>query len=107
MQVLHWHGDRFDIPDRATRLAGTETCANQAFSIGRHVLAPQCHLEADPIQIERWLVGHACELAQAGLDPRALRTEAQALQSSLPLAAQVAFTAWLDEIEAGPLWETP
>lgn len=53
--VLHWHGDRFDIPAGATRLAGTPSCANQAFSVGRHVLALQCHLEADPRQIERWL----------------------------------------------------
>lgn len=105
--VLHWHGDRFDIPDGATRLAGTQTCTNQAFSMGRHVLALQCHLEADPHQIERWLVGHACELAQAGIDPRALRTDAQALQSSLPLAARAAFTAWLDEIEAACPREAP
>ena len=97
--VLHWHGDRFDIPTGATRLAGTPTCANQAFSAGRHVLALQCHLEADPRRIERWLVGHACELAQAGIDPRALRAEAQALQSDLPLAARVAFASWMDGIE--------
>ena len=105
--VLHWHGDRFDIPAGATRLAGTPSCANQAFSVGRHVLALQCHLEADPRQIERWLVGHACELAQAGIDPRALRTDAQALQSSLPLAARAAFTAWLDESEAACPREAP
>ena len=105
--VLHWHGDRFDIPAGATRLAGTPSCANQAFSVGRHVLALQCHLEADPRQIERWLVGHACELAQAGIDPRALRTDAQALQSSLPLAARAAFIAWLDEIEAACPREAP
>lgn len=91
--VLHWHGDRFEIPAGATRLACTPSCAKQAFSVGNHVLALQCHLEADPRQIERWLVGHACELAQAGIDPRALRTDAQALQSSLPLAARAAFTA--------------
>ena len=57
--VLHWHGDHFGIPDGATRLAGTHPCANQAFSIGRNVLALQCHLEANPRQIERWLVGPA------------------------------------------------
>jgi GMP synthase (glutamine-hydrolysing) len=99
--VLHWHGDRFDIPAGATLLAGTPACASQAFSMGRHVLALQCHLEADPSRIERWLVGHACELAQAGIDPRALRTEAQIRQSDLPLAAQAAFSAWLDGIKAG------
>lgn len=100
--VLHWHGDRFDIPAGATRLAGTAICANQAFSIDSHVLALQCHLEADPRRIERWLVGHACELATAGVDPRALRAEARALQSDLPLAARMAFASWLDGIETAP-----
>ncbi|XDF37648.1 glutamine amidotransferase [Paracidovorax avenae] len=98
--VLHWHGDRFEIPAGATRLAGTPVCDNQAFGVGHHVLALQCHLEADPRHIERWLVGHACELAQAGIDPRTLRAEARALQSGLPLAARGVFASWLDGIEA-------
>ena len=100
--VLHWHGDHFGIPDGATRLAGTQTCANQAFSIGRNVLALQCHLEANPRQIERWLVGHACELAQAGIDAHALRSQAQALQSRLPQVAWAVFTAWLNEVDPAP-----
>ncbi|ARU03943.1 glutamine amidotransferase [Comamonas serinivorans] len=100
--VLHWHGDHFEIPTGATRLAGTPVCDNQAFGVGRNVLALQCHLEADPRHIERWLVGHACELAQAGIDPRTLRAEAQALQSDLPRAAQGVFASWLDGIEAAP-----
>ncbi|MEN5118881.1 glutamine amidotransferase [Luteimonas sp. TWI662] len=98
--VLHWHGDRFEIPVGAVRLAGTEACAHQAFAIGRHVLALQCHLEAEPQRIESWLIGHACELAQAGLDPRALRAEAHALQSALPSAARAVFAAWLDALES-------
>lgn len=97
--VLHWHGDRFEIPAGATRLAATPLCDHQAFSVGRNVLALQCHLEADPERIERWLLGHACELAQAGIDPRALRTAAQGLQSTLPRAAQAVFAAWLDGLE--------
>ena len=100
--VLHWHGECFDIPAGATRLAGTDMCTNQAFSIDNHVLALQCHLEADPYRIERWLVGHACELATADIDPRALRAEAHAFQADLPLAARMAFASWLDGIETGP-----
>lgn len=98
--MLHWHGDRFDIPIDATRLAGTAICDNQAFSIGCHVLALQCHLEADPRQIESWLVGHAGELSQAGIDPRTLRSEAQSLQTRLPMAAEAVFNAWLDACES-------
>ena len=100
--VLHWHGECFEIPAGATRLAGTDVCTNQAFSIGSHVLGLQCHLEADPGRIERWLVSHACELAMAGVDPRSLRAEAQAVQSDLPRAARMAFVSWLDGIEIDP-----
>lgn len=105
--VLHWHGDHFGIPYGATRLAGTQPCASQAFCIGRNVLALQCHLEANPRQIERWLVGHACELAQAGIDVHALRSQAQALQSRLPQAAWAVFTAWLNEVDPTPPGEAP
>lgn len=96
--VLHWHGDRFEIPEGATLLAGTALCANQAFGVGEQVLALQCHLEAQPQQIEQWLVGHACELAQAGIDPCVLRRQAEAAASSLPLAARAVFGAWLDAL---------
>lgn len=105
--VMHWHGDQFDIPPGALRLAGTDVCPNQAFSVGRHVLGLQCHLEADPRQIERWLVGHACELAQAGIDPRALRTQACALHTRLPQAARAAFSRWLDGVESEPPCSQP
>ncbi|ASI67882.1 GMP synthase [Diaphorobacter nitroreducens] len=105
--VLHWHGDRFDIPPGAARLGGTAICANQAFAVGRYVLGLQCHLEADPRRIESWLVGHACELAQAGVDPHDLRAEAQALQARLSQAASEVFNRWLDGFEADPCGEQP
>ncbi|MCW2481283.1 glutamine amidotransferase-related protein [Candidatus Symbiopectobacterium sp. NZEC135] len=35
--VLHWHGDRFEIPDSGIRLVGSAVCDNQAFSVGTHV----------------------------------------------------------------------
>jgi GMP synthase (glutamine-hydrolysing) len=71
--VLHWHGDTFDLPDGAQRLASTDACLNQAFAIGRHALAFQFHPEADGRCFERWLVGHAIEIAAAGLSVAALR----------------------------------
>ncbi|ODU58835.1 MAG: glutamine amidotransferase [Comamonadaceae bacterium SCN 68-20] len=100
--VLHWHGDQFGIPPGAQCLAGTATCPHQGFALGPQVLGLQCHLEADPRAIERWLVGHAYELAQAGVDPRALRAEARALQARLPAAAGAVFTRWLDGLAPRP-----
>src|SRR3984957_5001757 len=63
--VLHWHGDSFDLPRGAQRLASNAHYDNQAFAYGRNALALQFHLEADPRQLEEWYVGHAVELAAA------------------------------------------
>jgi len=98
--VLHWHGDQFAMPDGAQRLAGTGICANQAFSVGAGVLGLQFHLEADTRSIERWLLGHACELEQAGIDLCGLRAQAQRYQARLAAASECVFAAWLDGIAA-------
>jgi len=45
---FQWHGDTFDLPEGAIRLAYSEACANQAFSHGDNVLALQFHLETTP-----------------------------------------------------------
>ena len=70
--VLHWHGDTFDLPPAATLLASTDITPHQAFQGGAGQLALQFHAEADAARMEHWLMGHACELAAAGLDVAAI-----------------------------------
>ncbi len=94
--ILHWHGDQFDIPPGASRLASTPIGRNQAFSFGPQVLGLQFHVEVDVWKFEHWLVGHASELNSAGIDPRRLRGDAAALQERLALASRAMFSAWLD-----------
>ena len=98
--VLHWHGDRYELPPGAQRLASTATCAEQAFAIGHHALGLQFHLEADLDELEAWLIGHAAELSAAGIDPRVLRAQAPAVAQRLSQRAGEVFTAWLDRAEA-------
>ena len=94
--VLHWHGDQFEIPVGAKRLAETGICPNQAFSY-ENVLALQFHLEADLDYFEHWLVGHAAELSQAGIDPVNLRNDAKKYQGDLRVKAEKIFNLWSEE----------
>lgn len=52
--VIHWHYDTFSIPTGATLLASSDSCPNQAFSIGKH-LAMQFHIEIDIPKIYSWV----------------------------------------------------
>ncbi|WP_099062949.1 glutamine amidotransferase [Serratia sp. BW106] len=97
--VLHWHGDMFMIPEGATCLAGTEVCPNQAFEYQDFALGLQFHLEADHHDLERWLVGHSCELELAGILPQRLRQQAARYGTELEQRARQVFARWLDKIE--------
>jgi GMP synthase (glutamine-hydrolysing) len=94
-QVLHWHGDTFDLPAGATLLASTDLVVNQVFAIGDQVLGLQCHLEAAPQELERWLIGHTAELSAAGIDLHALRADARRIGPRLAEASQAVFKTWL------------
>lgn len=98
--VLHWHGDRFGLPAGARNLALTPACPRQAFSLGPNVLGLQFHVEADPARIEHWLIGHAHELATAGIDPRQIRADAARLGPHLAELAGQVLERWLDGLES-------
>lgn len=96
--VLHWHGDTFDLPAAAIRLASTTLYPNQAFAFGRNALALQFHLEADPAHLEEWYVGHSVELAADGIPIQSLRTATAQVASQLPAQAARIFTRWLRKL---------
>lgn len=97
--VLHWHGDIFDLPEGATRLASTNVCPNQAFSYGANAIAFQFHPEAGGTGFERWLIGHTLELAHAGKDVPQLRAECEALAIGLQSRAEACLARWLDQLQ--------
>lgn len=94
--VLHWHGDNLDLPPGAERLASTRSCPNQAFTIGKHVLGLQFHIETPPQALERWLIGHACELASADINPVSLRAQAAKHGALTARAGSRVLETWLD-----------
>jgi len=97
-RVLHWHGDTFDLPQGAVRLAANANYDNQAFRYAAHSLALQFHLEADARRLEEWFVGHASELAAAGLSVTQLRATTAAIATEVSQQAERVFNRWLAEI---------
>jgi GMP synthase-like glutamine amidotransferase len=63
--AFHWHGDTFELPQGAVWIASSAACANQAFTVGRRVLALQFHLETTETGIDRLLRHCASELRPA------------------------------------------
>jgi GMP synthase (glutamine-hydrolysing) len=60
--VFHWHGETFDLPKGATRLAFSALTMNQAFRIGAHAYGLQFHLEVDAEMVRQWSQEYAADL---------------------------------------------
>jgi GMP synthase (glutamine-hydrolysing) len=96
--VLHWHGDTFDLPDGAVRLASNAVYENQAFAYGGRAMALQFHVEVDPLRLEEWYVGHAVELSAANVSIPNLRTATAAVAGQSRVQATRIFNEWLQHI---------
>lgn len=100
VRMLHWHGDTFDLPKGAKHLAASSRYRNQAFAWGCNCLALQFHPEFDIRMIERWLIGHAHELAHTqDVDPARLRADTEQFGPRFEDASAAFWTAWLNSIQ--------
>jgi GMP synthase (glutamine-hydrolysing) len=97
-RVLQWHGDTYELPPGATRLASSALYREQAFSIGAGVLALQFHPEVDEAMLETWIAANGDELARAGVDANGLRTHARELEPSIAPRANALLGAWLENV---------
>lgn len=100
-RVLHWHGDTFDLPEGARHLASSELYRNQAFAWGNNCLALQFHPEFDVRMVERWLIGHAHEIAHTrNISLDSLRADAKRYGRGFQSASQHFWQGWLHSLGA-------
>ena len=73
--VFHWHGDTFDLPDGARRLALSKNYENQAFQY-KCAIGLQFHLEVNEQMVNLWLDKSEEKLEQISyIDPQKIRLD--------------------------------
>jgi GMP synthase (glutamine-hydrolysing) len=92
---FHWHGDVFDLPSQAVRLASSQWTLNQAFRYGGNAYGILFHLEVNLAQITQMLIDFADELRQAGGEPARIRQETSTYLPTLEPIASTAFDRWV------------
>ena len=97
-QVLHWHGQTFDLPVGAKLLASSETTENQAFSIGKNILGLQFHCEISGKAIESWLIAHNYELISSNINISQIRQDSEAIGFETWFSSRKLFLTWIKNI---------
>jgi GMP synthase-like glutamine amidotransferase len=73
--VFHWHGDTFDLPEGAVRLASSEHYLNQAFQY-KSAVGLQFHLEVNEEMVNLWLDNAEEKLQKIPyIDPQKIRSD--------------------------------
>lgn len=104
--TLQWHGDTFDLPHDAVRLAGSPAYPNQAFRV-RRAYGVQFHIEVSPEMAREWAeVPAYAESLERVLGPGALDRLIAQLEVDADTMlghARGLFERWLDVSVASPV----
>jgi GMP synthase (glutamine-hydrolysing) len=91
--ALHWHGDVFELPRGAVRLARSERTANQAFRHGK-AWGLLFHAEASARQVAEMAAAFEAELEEAGATSDAILHGARTHLAALERLARPLFRRW-------------
>ena len=98
--TLQWHGDTFDLPEGAVRLAGSPAYPHQAFRWQSHAYGVQFHLEVSAAMAREWArVPEYSAALDRVLGPGALPRLIEELvihAETLRSQARGMFARWLD-----------
>jgi GMP synthase (glutamine-hydrolysing) len=87
-QVFQWHGDTFDLPTGAVRLASSALFQNQAFRFSDRVYALQFHIEVTPSIVSGWLEH------EQGIDLRTINAQSDGIYPAYHSRAQGFYSAF-------------
>jgi GMP synthase-like glutamine amidotransferase len=91
-KVFHWHGETFDLPKTASRIARSAACENQGFQIGSNVIGLQFHLESTPSSVENLIENSRHEMVPGPF------VQSEAEIKSVPMADYATIHALMDRV---------
>ena len=97
MELFHWHGETFSVPDGAEVLLESAYCARQAFASG-NTLALQCHVEVTAPMVREWASLYHRELEEPSPAIQSIDAMTQDLDariSTLQGIAERLYRRWL------------
>ena len=101
LATLQWHGDTFDLPDGAVRLAGSPAYANQAFRFER-AYGIQFHLELSAEMAREWAevpeYVASLERTLGAEGAPAFLQEIEQNAGTMRSAGRALFERWLDHV---------
>jgi GMP synthase (glutamine-hydrolysing) len=102
IQIMEWHFDTFDLPEKATLLMTADRCTNQAYRIHDNIYGFQCHFEVNRPILQGWLNNGRDYLESNHPNfPEQLAKQTDLhLERSRQFCYQVG-NAWLDLIQVG------
>lgn len=93
LHAFHWHGDTFELPPGAVRIARSEGCANQGFVVGDRVVGLQFHLEVTPESVGGFIAG-----AEEEIGSGRFVQSAETIRRGLPDFDSAALASMLDAL---------
>jgi GMP synthase-like glutamine amidotransferase len=108
LPTLQWHGDTFDLPQGAVRLAGSPAYPNQAFRV-RRAYGVQFHLEVSGEMAREWaqVPEYATSLERTlGPEAPAFLADIEERADSMRVVGRALFERWRDGVAASPLGDS-
>lgn len=96
--AFHWHGDIFNLPDGAVRLASSALTETQAYRYGSNAYGFLFHLEVTPSLIDGMVSNFEQELREASGTPEGIAAGAEKHLASLQPIGEQIFTRWSDTV---------
>lgn len=97
VELFHWHGETFDLPEKAIPLFKSCFCENQAY-VKDNILALQCHVEMLPEMVTEWAEAYTDQISRPCESIQSQTQMTENLDTRIARAQQVAdvlYRQWL------------